>query len=366
VNPRLRFNFRAAARRRAALSLLACFGLGCVLGLASCAGGVGDAELEQPLIALIYWSDEAARAKIEEADARYRRPQKHGVAFGDDLGRLFGIGDAQEGGSWKARFPGHIGLADPATGTIRRLEVAPAGAVPLDWSADHNQLLYSAKASTGYWQLYIYDVRTQDVVQVTHGYQHHSRGALGPAGELAFTRAQKGLERALLVQDSRAEEPRLLFEGVYVERVSWSPGGDMLVAAVEEPSLKQGGGPARRTLFAISPDAPTQTWPPSEGTALRSLGRGMWPAYGTIDDWFVYTAQVGTAQRLRLMRPESGARRGLGDGVRDEVEAALSPDGTLVAYISAENRVRRLFVRRINGTGERMIVTEGMAAHPVW
>lgn len=367
MNPRLRFHSRAAAPRCAVPGLLAFFGLGCVAGLAACVGGVADSELEQPLIALVYWSDEAARAQNEEeADAGYRRPQKRGVASGDDLGRFLGIGDDGDRGSWRVRFPGRIGLVDPATGTVQRLEVAPAGSVPLDWSADHHQLLYSAKAPTGYWHLYLYDVRTQEVAQLTHGSQHHARGALGPAGKLAFTQGRGGGKHALMVQGSRAEEPRLLFEGVYVERVSWSPGGDMLALAVEEPSLRKGGGPTRQMLVAISPDAPTQAWPPSEGTALRPLGRGSWPAYGTIGGWFVYTAQVGLTRRLRLMRPDTGARRGLGDSVRDEVEAALSPDGTLVAYIAVENRVRRLFVRRIDGTGERMIVTEGMAAHPVW
>ena len=169
-----------------------------------------------------------------------------------------------------------------------------------------------------------------------------------------------------MVQDSTARPARTLIEGVYIERVSWSPRGDMIVAAVEEPSRRRGSSKPVRTLVAISPDAPTQVWPPSQGMELKPLGRGLWPAYGTTGDWFVFSAVVGDRPRLRRMRADGGGRRDIGTGERGEFEAALSPDGNLVAYISAENNIRRLFVCRIDGSGERMVATEGLVGSPIW
>jgi len=338
-----------------------------LLSLLACAGGVSDAELEQPPLAVIHWGTEAAQAHAEWMNDSSRGPLRRGVARGEELGRLFGAPDDREANTWSQRYPGRLALLDPASGTVRRLQVAPPGAVPLDWSADHRRLLFAARVQRGYWQLHRYDLGTQEVTQLTHGRYHHARGAFGPNGRLVFTRnTSGGRERSLMVQDSAAGPARTLIEGVYVERVSWAPGGGMIVAAVEEPSRRRGRSVPVRTLFAVSPDAPTQVWPPSPGMELKPLGRGLWPAYGTTGDWFVFSAVVGDRPRLRRMRADGGGRRDIGTGERGEFEAALSPDGNLVAYIAAENNIRRLFVCRIDGSGERMVAVDGLVGSPIW
>ena len=140
----------------------------------------------------------------------------------------------------------------------------------------------------------------------------------------------------------------------------------MLLLAVMDPARRSRTGSDVRLLFALSSDDPPQTWPPGEGSRLKPLGRGRDPVFSSDGSWIVYSARVGNGWRLRRMRAEGGARAAVGQLQRDEIQPAISPDGKLVAYVYEENRRRRLWVRRIDGSGDRLLLEDGMVERPVW
>ena len=119
-------------------------------------------------------------------------------------------------------------------------------------------------------------------------------------------------------------------------------------------------------LFAASTDDPAWTWPPTANGGLKPLGRGRDPVFGADGEWFVYSARIGDGWRLRRMRGVGGGRLAVGRGVRDEFEPALSPDGSLVAYVSEDAGFDRLFVRRVDGSGDRLLLPDGVVTRPVW
>jgi hypothetical protein len=53
--------------------------------------------------------------------------------------------------------------------------------------------------------------------------------------------------------------------------------------------------------------------------------------------------------------------------MRHEARPAVSPDGRLVAYVAGETRPRRhLYVRRFDGSGDRILFADGDGEYPVW
>jgi Tol biopolymer transport system component len=335
------------------------------LGLAGCtAGGVGAGELVQPPIAVLYWDRQAARDRAD-AQAELRRPHKLGVADVGDLGRAMGLGSGAEQ-QVAQRYPGHLALVDPATGAVRRIEQVPPSAVPLAWSPDHSALLLAAPSRRGGVQLYEYRVAEQELRLLTTGPPSHVRGDYGPGRRLVSVAELAGGRSRIELAAGAAAERRIVFEGPAVYDVRWSPRGDMLLLAVIDSTRRERGGGGARMLFALSPEAPPQAWPPGPGSMLEPLGRGRDPVFSPDGEWIVYSARVGGGWRLRRMRAEGGGRLPLGRGVRDEIEPAVSPDGSLVAYVSEEGGLHRLFVRRIDGSGDRLLLPDGAVARPVW
>jgi Tol biopolymer transport system component len=67
------------------------------------------------------------------------------------------------------------------------------------------------------------------------------------------------------------------------------------------------------------------------------------------------------------MRVQGGGRMALGGSIRDERTPAVSPDGRHVVYVSpGDDGIERLYIRRIDGSGDRILLGEGAAAWPVW
>jgi hypothetical protein len=337
--------------------------------LAGCtAGGVAREELAQPEIAILYWDYLEARDRLKAQEASRRggpaRPGRLGVADLGDLGRL--LGDPGADASIDQRYPGHLSLVDPATGAVRPIEAAPPGAVPLAWRSDHGALLFAAAGRRHGVQLYEYLVEAQEARPVTVGRTSHTRGDYGPEGRFAVVAEPGGGGSRVELTAGVDRDRRVVFSGAPVYDVRWSPRGDMLLLAVIDPARRDLQGRAARMLFGLSPEAPVQGWPPGPGSMLKALGRGRDPVFSADGEWIVYSARVGDGWRLRRMRVGGGGKLPVGRGSRDEIEPAVSPDGSLVAYVSEEGGQQRLFVRRVDGSGDRLLLPDGAVARPVW
>ena len=78
-------------------------------------------------------------------------------------------------------------------------------------------------------------------------------------------------------------------------------------------------------------------------------------------------APVKRELRLWRIRPDGSGRAPIGRGMRQEARPAISPDGRLVAYVASESRPRRhLYLRRLDGTGDRILFADGDGQYPVW
>ena len=371
--------------RRVTACAAALLGVAAIAGVHGCAtGGVGAQELSAAPIAVLYWTPEEARRRKEAAveELRGPGPERRGVARAHDLGALFGA-TPETSEEAARRFPGHLSLIDPPSGRIERVEAAPPGAVPMAWSADHRRLLFASDRIAGSWQLYEFDRPSGELRPLTHGPLDHPHGDYGPDGRLAYVeRNPLAPEReGVYLGDPRRGGSWLVLARPSVQGVRWSPRGDMLLLVVSGTATSgrdrggRSGAPRSQpaptgggwTLYSLTlPDAAARDAEAGRG-ALRPLGRGRTPDFSRDGDWFVYSAAVGRGWRLGRMRSIGGGRRTLGASRRDEHEPALSPDEALVAYVAADEfGLQRLFVKRLDGSGERVLLPDGVVARPVW
>src|SRR5690606_1332051 len=91
------------------------------------------------------------------------------------------------------------------------------------------------------------------------------------------------------------------------------------------------------------------------------------PVFTPDGAWIVYVARTTRGHRLFRVRPDGTGRTPLGAGVQEENHPAVSPDGRYVAFVVTETtRRERIWVRRIDGTGDRPLLTSGDGSVPVW
>jgi Tol biopolymer transport system component len=161
----------------------------------------------------------------------------------------------------------------------------------------------------------------------------------------------------VFVTDADGRSPRKIFEDRNAEMVRLSPDGKTLLY-VRRPAGSSGPGGAPATPTLVSIDLVTGE--------ERPLGRGREPAFSPTGDWIVYSAPSRDGWRLRRMRPDGSARSPVTSGIRDEKMPTVSPDGRFVAYVRETTGIERLFVRRMNGSGDRNLLDQGAVFSPVW
>jgi Tol biopolymer transport system component len=317
--------------------------------------GLSLDELPMDPIAVTYWHGEKARRRAELLEEEKKvRPQKRGVAHVDGIRRLLGVTDRPD---QLSRYPGRLCLVNPRTGEVTTIAQAPRGSLPLAWSEDHDRLLFLSNHKHRI-QVYEYSRSTEAVRTITYGERAHMFADYGLAEQLVLlevaTIGERQFERVFVTEAGQGS-PRLVFEDRNAQTVRLSPDGKTLLYVRRFPSKP---GRVARPSGLVALDLATGE--------ERELGPGREPSFSPIGDWIVYSAPSRDGWRLRRMRPDGSARSPIAGGIRDEKMPSVSPDGRFIVYVGKSTGLERLFVRRMDGTGDRILLDVGAVFSPVW
>jgi hypothetical protein len=343
--------------------------LGAIVLACASWGGVPDAELPAQPIAIYYRTPEEARAR---ADAQRRaEPQPPAVAaegptwvgskayLRADAGavdRLLANVFGADRGLSEAHL-GRLALLDPRSGEVSLVEGALRGAVPQAWARDRSALLFAQPAVPGGddVQIFEWSAAARTVRRVTVGPPIHSQACYGPDARIVVAavdvRADGGASSKIRISGPGGRAPFAdLSAGPADHTPTCAPDGSAVAFA-----RMDGAGRSELWLAAAPFDA-----------APRPLAPGRDPRFADHSGWIVYAATHGRASRLYRIRADGSGRAPIGRGARDEVWPSASPDGKLVAYVVSEETSRRVLVRRIDGSGDRLLLASGDGEHPVW
>jgi Tol biopolymer transport system component len=352
-------------RRRVAVALLAiasaAIGAAC-LGVAGCASTVirGE-EIPDLPIAFVYFDPKTARLRAEELSDEMER--RHGSAPGQEAEAVAQVKEIKRyieqtlgvrGRHEAKRFQGRLALLDPRTGEVKVVAGARKGAVPHDWSSDHKRLLFSQVVRDEIPHLYELDVETGDVRPLTHGATAHPEGCYGPEGRVVFTSVDTRMRQKnarIMITDPGGGAPLPLSLSEYAHYPACAPDGSAVAYTVYR----------RRGLAQhVVARAPPLTGEP------RLLSPGREPSFSADGRWIVFSAKLKKDWTIWRIRPDGTGRAALGRGGLDEQRPSLSPDGRLVVYVGDTEFHQKLYLRRVDGRGNRLLLADGDGDRPVW
>ena len=189
---------------------------------------------------------------------------------------------------------------------------------------------------------------------ITHGPTAHAQACY--AGDRIVLVAAEPYEGALR---SRVEISRAGGSGPYTPLTEWghehslscAPDGDAIVWVHERDAGH----------FDLMVRAPI------DGGENRLLTPGRYPRFSRDGAWVVFSARAPAGLRVWRMRPDGTGRAPIGGGVRSESRPTVSPDGRYVAYVASEEPPRQyLYLRRFDGSGDRILFANGDGEYPVW
>jgi TolB protein len=103
------------------------------------------------------------------------------------------------------------------------------------------------------------------------------------------------------------------------------------------------------------------------GQSERALAPGREPAFSPDGQWIAYSRSETAPPTLWRVRRDGSGRSRLGWGSGSaEYGPAFSPDGAIVVYESLAGDRHRLFLRRFDGTGDSVLLSDGDGTHAVW
>jgi hypothetical protein len=309
----------------------------------------------------ISWREpEVARRRADELaaqdpDAALKRHNERwsqlGVVPVDEvqplLERWFGPGN----GGDATRTSGRLALLYPDTREVVTIPAALRGAWPQAWSPDRKRLLFAQRDGPGV-QLFEYHLERKDVRPVSWGPDAHPNGCYGPDGRFVLVQAnleEKRVMTRIALTDPGGTQPEPISPGPTDHSPVCAPDGSSVVYVASGPR-------GRDQLFSVELGG--------EGTPRR-LGPGREPAFSP-DGTVYFSARVGDQWQIWRIRPDGGGRARIGKGVLDETHPAVSPDGGYVAYVVEEAFQKSLYLRRSDGSGDRILFRDGDADFPVW
>jgi len=330
------------------------------LGAACAVGGIPEAELPDAQIAFTYRTSEEARRRAEDltagAEPGAGRPTRGGYndiiassdSFVDYFGRLFGKISEEE------QYRGRLALLDPRTGEVSLVGAARRGSIALAWSSDHRRLLFTQPGDLDF-QIYEYSLETQTVRPITHAPPAHTQACYGPDGRVVVVVVDGRVSPPrshLAVSGRGGRRPfRRLTDGPSDHSPACAPGGAVV-------AFVRGMDPTRMELHILGLDS---------GDPPRRLSPGQHPAFSRDGAWIAFAAPYQRELRLWRVRSDGTGRAPIGRGIRHEARPAISPDGRIVAYVAAEEPPRRhLYLRRFDGSGDRILFADGDGEYPVW
>jgi hypothetical protein len=335
---------------------------GILAGALGCAGSaLRSAELPESPIA-IHWRDAVAARKhaelLEAQQAGADHPRgREGVPNVDDiahyLGMLAGIG---QGRPSEEEAAGRLALLDPRSGAVTPVEAALRDAIPVVWSEPGRRLVFS-QFEGDLRQLYEIDLARGEVRRLTQGPNAHSRGCLLPDGSLVASsagpvQAPDGafavVSRIVRTRPGGAA-PEALSDGPADHSPACAPDGGAVVWVSRGPKGREG----------LVSRAPLEAEP-------RPIGPGREPSFSHDGQWVIYAAPVQRHWRIQRVRPDGTGRAPVGENVLEEHQPAFSPDGRLALVVVHAGSARRLNVRRLDGSGDRILFDDGDAEFPVW
>lgn len=335
-------------------------------GTACALSGLPDEELPHSPIAIVNRTPEDSRQRAEAlADQEKELAAQRGLppptsASGDptvprvkDVQKyLKSVMSPEQQKEIERRFPGRLALLDPRTQKVEPLAAAWGDAVPKAWSADHSKLLFAALVDD-FAQLFEFDVGKGEVRPITRGPEAHPSGCHGPDGSYVLMTvgvANDQLFSRLEILEPGSTNPRPLTAGPRDHSPTCAPDGSVVVYVADV---------SRGVHWVMARELRGEHEP-------RRLGPGSEPQFCGGSEWIVYTAPVQRGTKIARMRADGTGRARVGSGVLDETAPTCSPDGRLVAYNVVEGKTEILYVKRFDGSGDRILFNDSSATKPVW
>lgn len=346
---------RARACALAALAAFGCF-----------SSGVPFAELPESPIAVVYRSPEDSRRHAElllaERDAQSPQaepaqpmppPGEEGVARVRDIkSYMKTVLTGVPGSPAQTRYPGRLGFLQPRRAVIENFAGASGEAVPHAWSADRSRLLFTTIVDR-FAQVFELDVASGEVRPITHGPDAHPAACYGPDGSVVLMSARvvnDQVQSQIEILEHGSATPRALTPGPRDYAPTCSADGRWLAWMT---------APKRGVEWVMSREIAGEA-------EARRLGPGREPRFCGPGDWIVYSAPIQRGSKLWRVRADGTGRSPIGRGVLDESGPACSPDGGKVVYVVIEDFRETLYVRRFDGSGDRILYADSDASHPVW
>jgi len=342
----------AAALAAAVVILVALAATGCVTAIS------GDEIVDVP-IAFVYFDTETTRRRTEMVlEAMERNAggsvagKKRGVAEVKKVARFLKESVGYRGEDPKLQ--GRLALLDPRTREVSVVAGARKGAVPQDWSSDHKRLLFTQIVRNDRPQLFELDVASGRIGAMTRGREAHPEGCYGPGGSIVYTsvNTSRGEPTArIMLYDPLEKHPRQISGAGYAYYPACAPDGSEVVYS----TVPANGGVQRIMIQSLEP-----------GAEPRVLTSGKEPAYSADGSLIAFSAKYKGDWALWRIRPDGKGRRSLGYGGYSEHRPYLSPDNKLVLYVADTTTNQRLFLRRVDGSGDRIFFEGGDGDRPIW